>query len=215
MIVTLGLAALASLGTAELERRSRRAAIALAGALIVLEAIAVPIPINENSTTYTQTGLAPLPPRVETGDAVAPVYRFIAQLPANAVILELPLGEPAFDIRYMFFSTTHWKRLVNGYSGGAPLAYEFLTEALKDVGTRPDRAWEAIVESTATHAVVHEGSYEGERGRLFGDWLLQRGASQVAVFGTDRVFVLPSSRKSAHHDAAVHSDGTLGVRHRF
>jgi hypothetical protein len=52
------------------------------------------------------------------------VYRFAAQLPDSAVLIEFPLGEPAFDIRYMFYSTLHWRRLVNGYSGGAPLQYE-------------------------------------------------------------------------------------------
>jgi hypothetical protein len=215
MIVTLGLAALAALGAAALDRRGRRALVVLAGALILVEAVAIPIPMNENSTSYGQTGLAPLPPRVETGGAVPPVYRFIAQLPDDSVIIELPLGEPAFDIRYMFYSTAHWKRLVNGYSGGAPLAYEFLTEALKDVGTRPERAWEAIVASSASHAVVHEGSYLGERGRHFSDWLREHGATEVASFGTDRVFALPSLRKSADRDPLAPGAPPRAARHWF
>jgi hypothetical protein len=133
---------------------------------------------------------APRPLFVAAGDDPPPVYGFIAQLPPSSVVIELPLGEPAFDVRYMWYSTLHWKRLVNGYSGGAPPHYEFLREALKDVATRPDRAWPAIVESSATHAVVHEGAYADERGRLFGDFLRARGARAVAVFGTDRVFQL-------------------------
>ena len=40
----------------------------------------------------------------------------------------------------------HWRRLVNGYSGGAPASYGLLTESLKDIATRPDRAWQAIDE---------------------------------------------------------------------
>jgi hypothetical protein len=206
MIVTLGLATLAAIGMSGLSaviggrsqgtssllmgRRTGQAAAVVAGALILLEAIAVPIPINQNSTQYAQPGLAPLPPFVATGDATPPVYRFIARLPASSVVVELPLGEPAFDVRYMFYSTVHWKPLVNGYSGGSPLQYEFLREAIKDVATRPDRAWEAIAGSTATHAVVHEGAYADERGRRFGDFLRMRGAREVAAFGTDRVFAL-------------------------
>lgn len=213
MIVTLGLAALAALGTATLERRGRRFLVLLAGVLIVVEAAAMPIPTNENSTKYAQTDLAPLPPRIAIGDAAPPVYRYIAQLPDDAVILELPLGEPAFDIRYMFYSTGHWKRLVNGYSGGAPLAYEFLTEALKDVLTRPERAWEAVVTSSASHAVVHEGSFTGERGRRFGDWLREHGAEQVAVFGTDRVFALPSSRKATGRNRTMDGTQAAAARH--
>jgi hypothetical protein len=206
MIVTLGLAALAALGAAALDRRRRHVVVALAGLLIVVEAAAIPIPMNENSTRYGQPGLAPLPPRLETGDTLPAVYRFIAELPDESVIIELPLGEPAFDIRYMFYSTEHWKRLVNGYSGGAPLAYEFLTESLKDVATRPGRAWDAVVASSATHAVVHEGSFLGERGRHFGDWFREHGATEVALFGTDRVFALPSPRKVADRDQSA--DGT-------
>jgi len=213
MIVTLGLAALAALGTATLERRGRKFLVMLAGVLIVVEAAAMPIPTNENSTKYAQTDLAPLPPRIAFGDAAPPVYRYIAQLPGDAVILELPLGEPAFDIRYMFYSTGHWKRLVNGYSGGAPLAYEFLTEALKDVLTRPERAWEAVVTSSASHAVVHEGSFTGERGRRFGDWLREHGAEQVAVFGTDRVFALPSSRKATARNRTMDGTQAAAARH--
>jgi hypothetical protein len=190
MIVTLGLAALTSLGLSAIDRRRGQPLSLLAAALIVAEAWAVPIPINQNSPDYAQAGLAPLPPlAVRAGDA-PPVYRFIAALPPSSVILELPLGEPAFDVRYMWYSTLHWRRLVNGYSGGAPLRYEFLREALKDTATRPDRAWQAITDSTATHAVVHEGAYADERGRLFGDFFRTHGAREVAVFGADRVFQL-------------------------
>ena len=139
MIVTLGLAALTALGVAAIDRRHQARVGVIAGALILLEAIAVPIPINQNATGYRQAGLAPLPASVTTGSAAPEVYRFAARLPASAVLIELPLGEPAFDVRYMFYSTLHWKRLVNGYSGGAPPQYELLTESLKDLATRPDR----------------------------------------------------------------------------
>jgi hypothetical protein len=190
MIVTLGLAALAAMGCVAIDRRRHLYASAIAGALIVLEAVAIPIPINQNSIDYGQRGLAPLPPFVASGDDAPAVYRFVAELPPSSVVVELPLGEPAFDVRYMYYSTLHWKRLVNGYSGGAPLDYEFLDEAVKDVETRPDRAWQAIADSTATHAVVHEGSYMDERGRRISDFLRARGAREVAAFGTDRVFEL-------------------------
>jgi hypothetical protein len=190
MIVTLGLAALAALGVAAIDRHHRGRVSAIAGALILLEAIAIPIPINQNATDYTQAGLAPLPASVAIGSAAPEVYRFVATLPSSTVLMELPLGEPAFDVRYMFYSTLHWKPLVNGYSGGAPQEYEMLTESLKDLATRPDRAWQAIADSTATHAVVHEASYTNGGGSRLSGWLRARGATEVATFGTDRVFAL-------------------------
>jgi hypothetical protein len=162
-----------------------------AGTLILLEAMTVPIPINQNSTQYGQTGLAPLPASIDVG-STPEVYQFVARLPASAILIELPIGEPAFDVRYMFYSTRHWRRLVNGYSGGAPQDYGMLTESLKDVDTRPERAWQSIVQSTATHAIVHEGSYVNDGGRRLSAWLRGRGASEVAAFGSDKVFALPS-----------------------
>ena len=60
------------------------------------------------------------------------VYRFVAQLPASSALIELPFGEVAFETRYMFYSTTHWRPLVNGYSGGAPDQYGLWAERLKD-----------------------------------------------------------------------------------
>ncbi len=194
MLVTFGLATLTAFGTATLERCGRRKAGLLAGVasvLILLESLAVPIPINQNSTTYKQPGLAPLPASVAVGDGAPDVYRFIAQLPPSAVIIELPLGEPAFDIRYMFYSTVHWKPLVNGYSGGAPFEYEFLTESLKDVAARPDAAWDALMASGATHAVIHEGFYIADIGPYLSGWIRLRGGKEVAWLGADHVFRLP------------------------
>jgi hypothetical protein len=190
MIGALGLAALAGLGASIAERRLGPRVTLVAGALIVLEAIAVPIPINQSSTEYADAALAPLPATIAIGAELPPVYRFAAQLPPSAVLIELPLGEPAFDIRYMFYSTSHWKRLVNGYSGGAPIEYEFLTESLKDTITRPERAWKALADSAATHVVLHEAFYRSDRGARLREWLGANGAREVAAFGSDRVFVL-------------------------
>jgi len=185
-IAALGLAALAGIGTLSLKAPMPW----MVSALIVIEALALPIPINQNSTDYADKTLAPLPPAVGTGPTAPPVYAYVAQLPASAVLVELPLGEPAFDVRYMFFSTIHWRRLVNGYSGGFPAEYQLLKEALSGVPSQPGRAWAAVTASTATHAVVHESFYAGDRGANLSNWLRQNGAREIAVFGTDRVFVL-------------------------
>jgi hypothetical protein len=192
MVVAFGLAALAAIGVAAIRDERRRHSVALlAAAVIAVEFLAVPLPMNGNSTTYERPGLAPLPDTVDTGAGAPPVYRFIASLPSSAAIVELPLGEPAFDIRYMFYSTLHWKPLVNGYSGGAPADYQLLDTSLQDATTRPDRAWRALMDSRATHVVVHEALYAGDGGTRMSDWIRGRGGREVAEFGGDRVFVLP------------------------
>jgi len=90
-IVTLGLAGLVALGIAAIDPRHRTRVGLVAGALILIEALAVPMPINQNSTDYKQAGLTPLPPSVAIGAAAPEVYRFVSQLPASAVLLELAI----------------------------------------------------------------------------------------------------------------------------
>jgi hypothetical protein len=193
MLAACGLATLVAVAVAAIERTRRRRAQWLAGAagaLILFESLAVPIPINQNIPSYTQAGLSALPESIDIGAGLPDVYRFVARLPPDVAILELPVGEPAFDIRYMFYSIRHWRPLVNGYSGGAPKDYEVLTEAMKDTETRPERAWTAIRSSLATHVIVHEGFYLGDDGRRLSEWLRSHGARDVAAFGRDHVLTL-------------------------
>ncbi len=184
MIVVFALSLLAAFAI------RRRTTATVAGALILLESIAIPIPINQNDVAYRQTHLRALPARVSLADA-RELYAFIARLPDTAAIVELPLGEPAFDVRYVFASTRHWKRLVNGYSGGAPQEYLQLAQDLEDAPERPERAWRSLVAAGATYVVVHEEFYANSRGRAITEWLRSNGAREVAVFGSDRVLVLP------------------------
>jgi len=186
MILALALSVVAGLGVAALTRGRRALALAtVLGAALLVEGLAAPIPINQNAIDYRRPGLAPLPGSVAD---VPPVYGFIATLPPSTPIVELPLGEPAFDVRYMLYSATHWQPLVNGYSGGGPADYERLDQSLQDVLTRPEPAWQALKATQASHAIVHEAFYTENRGRLISEWLQSHGAQELAVFGTDRIF---------------------------
>jgi hypothetical protein len=185
MIAALGLAVLCGLALAHI---GRRWLAVLAATLIVAEVFG-PVALNQNSPNYARAGLNPLPLLERTAP---PVYEFLAQLPQRAVVLELPLGEPAFDVRYQFFSTTHWRRLVNGYSGGSPSDYERLDEALQDALIRPDRAAAAVRTLAApTHIVVHEAYYAGDRGAGISAWVRRLGGVELATFNRDRVFAMP------------------------
>jgi hypothetical protein len=108
------------------------------------------------------------------------IYREMARQPADAVLVELPLGPPDFDLRAMYYSTVHWRPLVNGYSGFFPPYYGRLTAALSDIPRHPDASLEAIGASGATHVLVHEGAYHGTEGQATVEVL--RGAGAVEVF---------------------------------
>ena len=87
------------------------------------------------------------------------VYRLLQQLP-NGLILELPVAEPdrdgiSIDVFYMYYSTFHWRRLLNGYSGFLPTHYTQLLELLR---TFPDEP--SMRELRARHTdyvIVHSG----------------------------------------------------------
>lgn len=185
MIVALGLAVLAGLGAAAIRRTGAALAV---GVLVLVESLAAPIPINQNSPDYQRPGLAALPDLQRNTPAV---YDAIAALPPASAIAELPLGEPAFDVRYMYYSTRHWRPLVNGYTGGLPQDYETLDHALQDLFTRPDRAWTTLRQSRPTHVVVHEAYYADDRGPRVSEWLRSNGARDLGSFGADRLFEMP------------------------
>jgi hypothetical protein len=195
MIAALALAALAGFGVRALEPAGTNRIAVIAVLSILIESFAVPIGVNENAVVYKQPGLQPLPATLTLDPSAAETYRFVAALPAESAIVELPLGEPAFDVRYMLHSTRHWRRLVNGYSGGEPDDYGSLNHSLQDVWTRPERAWNALVASRPTHAIVHEHFYAGDRGPRVSAWLRSNGATEVGTFGTNRVFALRTPPK--------------------
>ncbi len=69
-------------------------------------------------------------PRLRQRDDAPAVYAAVARQPDDAVLAELPLGLPDFDLRAMYYSTFHWRQLVNGYSGFTPAHYGRLVAAL-------------------------------------------------------------------------------------
>ncbi len=190
MLVILFLSIAAGLGAAAIERRFRRGGvitIAL-GALAVAEAFAAPIVING---TVAEGRYATPPARVYTGDQVPGAYRFLKSLPApGTVVVEFPLGEWAYELRYVFYSTAHWHPLLNGYSGHFPLSYNMNATHLRHPLDYPDASWETLRRSGATHAVVHGSYYRDDEGERIGEWLVQKGARLAAEFDGDRVFAL-------------------------
>ena len=94
------------------------------------------------------------------------MYEAVARQPGGAVLAELPLGLPDFDLRAMYYSTFHWRQLVNGYSGFTPAHYGRLVAALGRTAAPADDAWAALAASGATIVIVHEGAYLDEGGAV-------------------------------------------------
>ena len=162
-------------------RRRSRCTLA---ALAVVEAFAAPIAVNG---TVAEGRYAMPPARVYTGEQVPGVYRFLKSLPApGTVVVEFPLGEWAYEMRYVFYSTAHWHPLLNGYSGHFPLSYHMNATHLRHPLEYPDSSWETLMRSGATHAVVHLPYYRYDEGEHIGRWLAEKGARQVGEFDGDQ-----------------------------
>jgi hypothetical protein len=97
--------------------------------------------------------------RIELSGTPPDVYRVLQQLP-DSLILELPVAEPerdgvSIDPFYMYYSTFHWHRLVNGYSGFIPPRYTRLIEILR---TFPDtRSIRELRARNVDYVIVHSG----------------------------------------------------------
>jgi len=190
MIFALALAVLGGYGARAIERSLRRSGAVLAVVSLLFLVEASPAPIMMNGT-WSVGDLKPPPARLIAPGGPPRIYQEVRALPAQAVLAEFPFGEEQYDLRYMVYSATHWRPLLNGYSGGFPRSYAVNRAGLGRVLDDPDTAWRVLASSGATHVIVHEGIYQEGRGARVSAWLVARGAREIAAFGEDRLFELP------------------------
>jgi hypothetical protein len=118
------------------------------------------------------------------------VYAAVKREP-RVILAELPIGQSDYDVRAMFYSTSHHARLLNGYSGFFPPHYGHLTLALSDVPHHPEPAWQALRDSGATHVLVHERAWLDDQGPRTSAALTKLGGQEIFRDGTDVLIKLP------------------------
>jgi sorbitol-specific phosphotransferase system component IIC len=188
VLVMLGLSVLSGFAVRDVLRRRPAAGPAMLAlaALFLAESTPAPIPVN---VTASDKYLAP-PSRVFPPWQAPPAYQHLATLPASTVVLELPFGDPAWELRYVYYSTVHWRPLVNGYSGGFPDAYLRLRSYLDDPRRAPNDGFAAMMAAGATHLVLHTAAYRGDEALEIRAWLESHGLRASSVFGPDLVYQL-------------------------
>ena len=105
----------------------------------------------------------PLSPPIASGDRIPPIYKWLATYKAADVIVELPptLTE---QVKYVYYSTYHSKRLVNGYSGYTPPLWADLENRLLDF---PSSESIGLLEELGVNGVlVHSRSIPDWKRRL-------------------------------------------------
>jgi len=186
IIVALGAAALAGIGYARIEaclrRRRWRAALAVVvGAVSVFEGVPSAIPLRP----------------VAVGSQVPEVYRWLAAQPPGPV-LELPVGFLDHDFLgdgaavrwqsgYQYFSTAHWRPLLNGYSGYPPESFFFLMAIARRLPAR-DALQDLVDLSGLRWLIVHRGSLGPEARKIWEEWEDEGGAVRRGAFGDDVAF---------------------------
>jgi hypothetical protein len=189
MIVALMLAVLGGYGASAIaRRRGGRIVLGVLAAAFLYEAGAAPFVINGMSPVR---GFNTPEPRLFPGSRAPAIYRTVTQLPAGTVLAEFPIGQTDFDLRAMFYSTVHWRPLVNGYSGFFPLHYGRATFALNEIPRHPSLSIDTLRELGATHVIVHEGAYLDAEGRETSAVLRENGAHEVFRDGGDVLLALP------------------------
>ena len=144
----LAVAVLGGIGCAALQRRWPSRARAIGIGLLVL--------VN------VEAARAPL--HWVRFDGVPPVYDTLAAVP-DAVVMELPLYGPDTmqeNAPYMLASTTHWRPLLNGYSGFAPRDY---ADIAPQANLFPDPAAASALRAIGvTHVVLHRSRFARLKG---------------------------------------------------
>jgi hypothetical protein len=189
MLAMVMLAVLAGYGADAIGRRRRGALVLFSiGIVFLIETINLPFVVN---------GVTPLrdyatpEARLYRPQRAPAVHREVARLPPDAVLVELPLGQPDYDLRAMYYSLAHWRPLINGYSGFFPPHYFQLQFAVNELPRHPDTSLEVLLASGATHAIVHEGAFLGVEGPETSAALRALGAVELLRDGRDVLMSLP------------------------
>ena len=122
------------------------------------------------------------------------MYQRVAALPQGTVVAEFPIGDPAWELRYVYYASVHRKPIVNGYSGATSPAYESRLAALILFDFDAEGAWQALVDAGTTHVVLHVPAFADQKkaGRRR-SWLESHGARVVERFDDgDVLYAMPA-----------------------
>lgn len=162
VITMLALAVMSGYGVARLENSLGKRMPSLKTVIGVL----LPIGVTFEYLVIPVHYAAIVPPQVPE------VYRWLAALGEDVVVLELPFpsttdGRPNWDIfAYtegwrVYFSAFHWKHMVNGYSGFLPPGYQAFVEDMLDF---PDESSiSRLNEIGVTHVILHNDMLNPEQ----------------------------------------------------
>jgi hypothetical protein len=185
------LAVLAGMGAAHLARLGRQASVAmvvLAGGVLIAANAPRPFPLNGE---IIPADVRPPAAYLRPSPTPPQVYRYVAALGEPTVIAELPFGDLWYSTRYLYFSTFHWKRTVNGFTSIFPPRFIEHARWLINPPRTPGEAWRELQASGATHVIVHTGAWDEAMALQVLAFLESHGAKSHGRFDGAVVYELP------------------------
>ncbi len=140
-----------------------------------------------------------------TPSAVAPVYRWLAQQSDDIRLIELPLDSAKANFEYTYYSTFHWKHLVNGRSAFIPEGIMHLFTVMQ---TFPSEKSLTILKTLGVHyIIVHTAQFTQ-------DVLLSlpQDLEIVQQFGDDLVLAVSDRNTGAWQNSGKFLTQVLGVQ---
>ena len=148
VLVNMLMAILAGLGCAALMTRVRTDAtrdvvLVVLAVGVFAESVNWPLPLRD------------MPPQVPS------VYAWLRTQPKGPIV-EYPVGglegrSGPQDATYMYYSTAHWRPMLNGYSGFSPASYHAVLHFLRDFPSASSLAY--LRDREVRYLLVHEGFY--------------------------------------------------------
>lgn len=181
----LGMAVLAGFVLAhfnlKLSNRFRKTCVVLLSICIVAEGLSIPI----KGASFPNEKSMP------------PVYRWLNTAPDGPVI-EYPMspdGQNSLSAEYMYYSTFHWKKLVNGASNRTPPEYSSLKSELQLFPRK--QALDRLAGIGVRYIIVHTSRYDEASGIEMLNYLQNlEGDSLKKVYEDDRDLVYELTAQS-------------------
>lgn len=128
-------------------------------------------------------------------DQIPEMYKWLSNESDDFAIVELPTGNVVgntlhYDTKYMYYSTYHWKKLVNGYSGFFPPKY---MELLKELQTFPSNESIQILHSLKIrYIIIHSGDLNQDKWNAMNSKITNKykNLKLEKVFGQDYVYII-------------------------
>ncbi len=127
---------------------------------------------------------------------IPPVYTWLKNEKDDFAIVELPVPERKetviLDLKYMYFSTIHWKKLVNGYSGFFPPDYE---EKNRILSSFPSKKSIALMKRLRVkYVIIHfRKYYPADRLRILKEIERNNELRIIKIFDLDYVIEIVKS----------------------